>query len=109
MGEGYPRKYFYTNVYWGEPHTSESDGTSDRLRKLLYSSIDNLNYTENSQNGLLTIYLSLTLHHKTLRLEFEVRGAVSGWIGKSGSDEGGNRPDQEGQQKHLSNEKKTVQ
>ena len=44
-----------------------------------------------------------------LRSEFEARGAVSGWIGKSGSDEGGNRPDQEGQQKHLSNEKKTVQ
>ena len=44
-----------------------------------------------------------------LRLEFEARGAVSGWIGKSGSDEGGNRPDQEGQQKHLNNEKKTVQ
>ena len=43
-----------------------------------------------------------------LRLEFEARGAISGWIGKSGS-EGGNRPDQEGQQKHLSNEKKTVQ
>ena len=30
-----------------------------------------------------------------LRLEFEAHGAVSGWIGKSGSDEGGNRPDQE--------------
>ena len=44
-----------------------------------------------------------------LRLEFEARGTVSGWIGKSGSDKGGNRPDQEGQQKHLSNEKKTVQ
>ena len=43
------------------------------------------------------------------RLEFEAHGAVSGWIGKSGSDEGGNRPDQEGQQKHLSNKKKTVQ
>ena len=40
-----------------------------------------------------------------LRLEFEARGAVSGWIEKSDSDEGGNRPDQEGQQKHLSNEK----
>ena len=34
-----------------------------------------------------------------LRLEFEARGAISGWIGKSGSDEGGIRPDQEGQQK----------
>ena len=44
-----------------------------------------------------------------LRLEFEARGADSGWIGKSGSDEGGNKPDQEGQQKHLSNEKKTIQ
>ena len=43
-----------------------------------------------------------------LRLEFEARGAISGWIGKSSSDEGGNRPDHEGQQKHLSNEKKTV-
>ena len=43
-----------------------------------------------------------------LRLEFEARDAISGWIGKSGSDKGGNRPDQEGQQKHLSNEKKTV-
>ena len=39
------------------------------------------------------------------RLEFEARGGVSGWIGKSGSDEGGNRPDQEEQQKHLSKEK----
>ena len=37
-------------------------------------------------------------------MEFEGRGGVSGWIGKSGSDEGGNRPDQEGQQKHLSKE-----
>ena len=43
-----------------------------------------------------------------LRLEFEAHDAVSEWIGNSGSDEGGNRPDQEGQQKHLSNEK-TVQ
>ena len=43
-----------------------------------------------------------------LRLEFKAHGVVSGWIGKSGSDEGGSRPDQEGQQKHLSNEKKTV-
>ena len=42
-------------------------------------------------------------------VEVQASGAVSGWIGKSGSDEGGNRPDQEGQQKHLSNEKKTVQ
>ena len=40
-----------------------------------------------------------------LRLEFEACGSVSGWIGKSGLDEGGNRPDQEGQQKHLSKEK----
>ena len=38
-------------------------------------------------------------------LEFEARGSTPGWIGKSGSDEGGNRPDQEGQQKHLSKEK----
>ena len=37
--------------------------------------------------------------------EAEARGGVSGWIAKSGSDEGGNRPDQEGQQKHLSKEK----
>ena len=33
-----------------------------------------------------------------LRLEFEARVSVSGWIGKSSLDEGGNRPDQEGQQ-----------
>ena len=52
-----------------EPHTSESDGTSDRLQtntikhgKLVYSSIDNLNYTENSQNGLLIIYLTEMAH-----------------------------------------------
>ena len=52
-----------------EPHTSESDGTSDRLRtitikhrKLVYSSIDNLDYTENSRNGLLTIYLTEMAH-----------------------------------------------
>ena len=53
-------------VSLSEPHTSESDGTSDRLRtitikheKLVYSSIDNLNYTE---NGLLTIYLTEMAH-----------------------------------------------
>ena len=52
-----------------EPHTSESDGTSDRLRtitikhgNLVYSSIDNLNYTKNSRNGLLTIYLTEMAH-----------------------------------------------
>ena len=52
-----------------KPHTSESDGTSDRLRtitikhgKLVYSSIDNLNYTKNSRNGLLTIYLTEMAH-----------------------------------------------
>ena len=38
-------------------------------------------------------------------MEFEARGGVSGWIGKSGLDEGGNKPDQEGQQNHLRNEK----
>ena len=43
-----------------------------------------------------------------LRLEFEACGGISGWIGKSGSDKGGNRPDQEGQQKHLSKEKLTI-
>ena len=43
--------------------------------------------------------------HGLLRLEFEACGSVSGWIGKSGSDEGGNRSDQEGQQKYLSKEK----
>ena len=49
-----------------EPHTT---GTSNRLRtitikhgKLVYSSIDNLNYTENSRNGLLTIYLTEMAH-----------------------------------------------
>ena len=51
-----------------------------------------VHHTKNYRRGLL-------------RLEFEARGGVSGWIGKSGSDEGGNRPDQEGQQKHLSKEK----
>ena len=39
-----------------------------------------------------------------LRLEFKAHGGTSGWIEKSGSDKGGNRPDQEGQQKHLSKE-----
>ena len=34
-----------------------------------------------------------------------MHGGASGWIRKSGSDEGGNGPDQEGQQKHLSKEK----
>ena len=28
-----------------------------------------------------------------LRLEFKARGTISGWIGKSGSEEGGSRPD----------------
>ena len=40
-----------------------------------------------------------------LRLEFKACGGVSGWIEKSGLDEGENRPDQEGQQKHLSKDK----
>ena len=63
----------YSNILIGaslsEPHTSKSDGTSDRLQtitikhgKLVYSSIDNLNYTENSRNGLLTIYLTEMAH-----------------------------------------------
>ena len=43
-----------------------------------------VHHTKNYQRGLL-------------RLEFKARGGVSGWIGKSGSDKGGNRPDQEGQ------------
>ena len=51
-----------------------------------------VHYTKNYWRGLL-------------RLEFKTRGSISGWIGKSGSDEGGNRPDQEGQKKHLSKEK----
>ena len=52
-----------------EPHTSDTNGTSDRLRtitikhrKFIYSSIDNLNYTKNSRNGLLTIYLTEMAH-----------------------------------------------
>ena len=57
----------------------------------------------------MCVYHTKDYRRGLLRLEFEARGNVSGWIGKSGSDEGGNRPDQEGQQKHLSNEKKTVQ
>ena len=57
-----------SHINWGEPHTSESDGTSDRLRTitikhrnfrtitikhghLINSSLNNLNYTKNSQNG----------------------------------------------------------
>ena len=48
----------------------------------------------------------MCVHHTKNYLEFKARGgAVSGWIGKSGSGEGGNRPDQEGQQKHQSKEK----
>ena len=43
-----------------------------------------VHHTKNYQRGLL-------------RLEFKACGGVSGWIGKSGSDKGGNRPDQEGQ------------
>ena len=56
-----------------EPHTSDMNGTSDRLRtvtikhgKFINSSIDSLNYTTkwfidniSNRNGLLTI------HHKT--------------------------------------------
>ena len=57
----------------------------------------------------MCVHHTIDYQRGLLRLEFEAHGAVSGWIGKSGSDEGGNRPDQEGQQKHLSNEKKTVQ
>ena len=64
-----------------------------------------VHHTKDYRRGLLRSEFRRGL----LRSEFEARGAVSGWIVKSGSDEGGNRPDQEGQQKHLSNEKKTVQ
>ena len=46
---------FVIGASLSEPHTSELDGTSDHLRtitikhgKLVYSSIDNLNYTKNS-------------------------------------------------------------
>ena len=56
----------------------------------------------------MCVYHTKDYRRGLLRLEFKARGAISGWIGKSGSDEGGNRPDQEGQQKHLSNEKKMV-
>ena len=61
--------YNIIGVSQSEPHNSELDGTSDRLRiitikhgKLVYSCIDNLNYTENSRNGLLTIYLTEMAH-----------------------------------------------
>ena len=61
--------YCIIGMSLSEPHTSESDGMSDRLRtitikhgKLVYSSIDNLNYTKNSRNGLLTIYLTEMAH-----------------------------------------------
>ena len=57
------RLYMQREDDWGEPHTSDTNGTSDRLQtitikhgKLIYSSIDN--YTKNSRNGLLTIYLT---------------------------------------------------
>ena len=52
-----------------EPHTSDMNGTSDRLRtiaikhgKFINSSIDNLNNTKNSRNGFLTIYLTEMAH-----------------------------------------------
>ena len=48
-----------------------------------------VHHTKNYRRGLL-------------RLEFKECGDASGWIGKSGSDEGGNMPDQKGHQKHLS-------
>ena len=48
-----------------KPHTSHTNGTSDHLRKItikhgkpINSSIGNLNYTKNSRNGFLTIYLT---------------------------------------------------
>ena len=50
-----------------EPHTSDMNGTSDCLRiitikhgKFINSSIDNLNYTKNSQNALLIVRISIT-------------------------------------------------
>ena len=43
--------------------------------------------------------------HHTKNYWRKAHGGVSGWIGKSGSDAGGDRLDQEGQQKHLSKEK----
>ena len=68
----YQYHYLYMHLIGAslsKPHTSESDGTIDRLwtitikhGKLVYSSIDNLNYTENSRNGLLTIYLTEMAH-----------------------------------------------
>ena len=52
----------------------------------------------------MCVHYTKNYRHGLLRLEFEARDGVSGLIGKSSSDEGGNRLDQEGQQ-HLSKEK----
>ena len=53
----------------------------------------------------MCVHHTKNYRHGLLRLEFEAHGSIFGWIGKCGSDEGGNRLDQEGQQKHLSKEK----
>ena len=73
-------------------------------------------HTKTNQWNLLIIHIRLVCVFTTRitgvvyrgYVEFEARGGISGWIGKSGSDEGGNRPDQEGQQKHLSKVKPTL-
>ena len=54
-----------------------------------------VHHTKNYRRGLL-------------RLELKARGGISGWIGKSGSDEGGNRPDQEGQQTETPEQREAI-
>ena len=61
-----------------------------------------MEFTDNPYKAGMCVHHTKNHRRGLLRLEFEAHGSVSGWIEKSGLDEGGNRPDQEGQQKHLS-------
>ena len=70
-----------------------------------YTKNDPVELTDNPYKAGMCVHYTKNYWRGLLRLEFETRGGVSGWIGKSGSDEGGKGPDQEGQQKHLSKEK----
>ena len=54
--------FWIIGVSLSKLHTSDRNGTSERLRtitikhgKFINSSIDNLNYTKNSRNGLITM------------------------------------------------------
>ena len=73
------------NIFYQTPHTGNTNGTSDHLwtitikrRQLINSSIDNLNYTKNSRNGLLTIHTRLVCVSRLSLLTILIR-LVQAW------------------------------